>query len=88
MPQLTVATYNTYREQEGRDQALDALLRKDRTLICLQEVSLVHALEIKRTFGSRAFVYLNATTRDLRRPSAGDGPPSGGTRECHPRQRA
>jgi len=58
MPRLTVATYNTYREKKGRDQALDALLREDRTLVCLQEVSLLRALEIKRRFGSRAFVSL------------------------------
>jgi endonuclease/exonuclease/phosphatase family metal-dependent hydrolase len=58
MPQLTVATYNTYREQKGRDPALDALLRQDGTLVCLQEVSLARALEIKRAFGWRAFVSL------------------------------
>ena len=58
MPQLTVATYNTYREQNGRDPALDAILRQSGTLLCLQEVSLVRALEIKRIFGRRAFVSL------------------------------
>jgi endonuclease/exonuclease/phosphatase family metal-dependent hydrolase len=58
MPRLTVATYNTYREQKGRDRALDALLREELTLSCLQEVSVVRALEIKRTLGSRAFVSL------------------------------
>ena len=58
MPRLTVVTYNTYREQNGRDPALDALLREELTLACLQEVSLVRALEIKRTLGSRAFVSL------------------------------
>jgi endonuclease/exonuclease/phosphatase family metal-dependent hydrolase len=58
MPQLTVATYNTYREQKGRDLALDALLRQGGTLVCLQEVSLMRALEIKWTFGWRAFVSL------------------------------
>ena len=58
MPCLTVATYNTYREQKGRDPALDSLLREDRTLARVQEVSLVRALEIKRGLGSRAFVSL------------------------------
>jgi endonuclease/exonuclease/phosphatase family metal-dependent hydrolase len=58
MPRLKVATYNTYREQKGRDPTLDALLGEELTLVCLQEVSLVRAWEIKRTFGSRAFVSL------------------------------
>ena len=56
MPHLTVATYNTYRERNGRDPALDALLQEDRTLICLQEVSTVRAWEIKRRFGRRAYL--------------------------------
>jgi len=58
MPQLTVATYNTYREQNGWDPALDVLLQQSGTLVCLQEVSLVRALKIKRIFGRRAFVSL------------------------------
>ena len=54
---LTIATYNTNQEQKGRDAALDDLLREE-TMVCLQEVSPVRALGIKRTFGSRAFVSL------------------------------
>lgn len=51
MSHLTVATYNTYREQRGRDPAVDAILRDARTLVCLQGVSSGRALEIKRSFG-------------------------------------
>ena len=58
MPRLTVATYNTSKESNGRDPALDDLLREERTLVCLQEVKLARALGIRRTFGSRAFVSL------------------------------
>lgn len=56
MPLLTAVTYNTYREREGRDPALDALLREGSAFVCLQEVHPRRALEIKRSFGSRAFV--------------------------------
>lgn len=56
--QLCVADFVSRSEQKGRDPALDALLGQDGTLVCLQEVSLVRALEIKRTFGWRAFVSL------------------------------
>ncbi len=55
---LTVATYNTFQERKGRDPALDDLLREEGTMICLQEVKPARALEIKRAFGSRAFVSL------------------------------
>ncbi len=53
---LKVATYNTYRERKGRDEALDGLLREDRTLIFLQEVSISRAWEIKKRFGRRAYI--------------------------------
>ena len=56
MPYQTVATYNTYLERNGRDPALDALLREPRTLVCLQEVSIHRAWEIKRSFKVRSFV--------------------------------
>jgi Endonuclease/Exonuclease/phosphatase family len=55
---LTIATYNTFQERKGRDPALDDLLREDGILECLQEVSPLRALRIKRSFGSRAFVSL------------------------------
>ena len=58
MPLLTVVTYNTNQEQMGRDAELDDLLGEEETMVCLQEVNPVRALEIKRTFGSRAFVSL------------------------------
>ena len=58
MPRLTVATYNTFQERNGRDPALDDLLREEETIICLQEVKPARALGIKRTLGSRAFVSL------------------------------
>ena len=56
MPYLRVATYNTYREQNSRDPVLDALLREPRTLVCLQEVNISRAWEIKRSFKARSFV--------------------------------
>jgi endonuclease/exonuclease/phosphatase family metal-dependent hydrolase len=55
---LTVATYNTFQERNGRDPALDDLLREEETMICLQEVNPARALRIKQTFGPRAFVSL------------------------------
>lgn len=55
MPLLKVATYNTYRERKGRDEALDDLLEED-ALICLQEVSISRARELKRRFGERAYL--------------------------------
>jgi hypothetical protein len=58
MPRLTVATYNTFQEREGRDPALEDLLREEQTMICLQEVNPARALEIKRSSASRAFVSL------------------------------
>jgi len=58
VPRLTVATYNTFKEDNGRDPALDDLLREERTMICLQEVKLARALGIRHAFGSRAFVSL------------------------------
>ena len=58
MARLTVATYNTFQERKGRDPALDDLLGEEGTMICLQEVKPARALEIKRAFGSRAFVSL------------------------------
>jgi hypothetical protein len=53
---LTVATYNTFQERKGRDPALDALLRDEDTLSCLQEVGPARALGLKATLGPRAFV--------------------------------
>ena len=58
MPQLTVATYNTYQERKGRDPALEVLLQEEDTLVCLQEVNPARALSLKKTFGSMAFVSL------------------------------
>ncbi len=58
MSLLTVATYNTFQEREGRDPALDDLLREEETMVCLQEINPLRALGIKRAFGSRAFVSL------------------------------
>lgn len=55
MPRLKVVTYNTYRERKGRDPALDALLEED-ALICLQEVSISRAGELKRRFGERVYL--------------------------------
>ena len=55
---MRIATYNTCREREGRDRALDDLLREEGTTVCLQEVNPVRAVGIKRAFGSRAFVSL------------------------------
>jgi endonuclease/exonuclease/phosphatase family metal-dependent hydrolase len=55
---LTIATYNTFRERNGRDPALEGLLRQRGTMICLQEVNPARALGIKRALGSRAFVSL------------------------------
>src|SRR5215207_8752 len=56
MPDLMVATYNTYKEQNGRDRVLAALLCKPQTLVCLQEVSIPRAWAIKRSFKARSFV--------------------------------
>lgn len=56
MTPLSLATYNTYRERKGRDEALDELLRDTRTLVCLQEVSISRAWEIKRHFGPRVYL--------------------------------
>src|SRR5215217_3230432 len=53
---LVVATSITYREQNGWDPVLDTLLCKPRTLVCLQEVSIPRAWEIKRFFKARSFV--------------------------------
>ncbi len=58
MPLLTIATYNAFQERKGRDPALDALLREEETMVCLQEVNPVRALGIKRGFGPRVFVSL------------------------------
>jgi endonuclease/exonuclease/phosphatase family metal-dependent hydrolase len=58
MPTLTIATYNTFQERNGRDPMLDGLLQEDGTLVCLQEVNPARALGIKRAFGDRAFVSL------------------------------
>lgn len=58
MRQLTVATYNTFQEREGRDPAIEDLLLEEQTIICLQEVNPARALRLKRAFGSRAFVSL------------------------------
>jgi endonuclease/exonuclease/phosphatase family metal-dependent hydrolase len=58
MSRLTVATYNTFQERKGRDPVLEDLLREEQTMNCLQEVNPARALEIKRAFGSRAFVSL------------------------------
>ncbi len=55
---LTVATYNIYREQNGRDPLLGELLRTGDALVCLQEVGPWRALWMKRAFGARAFVSL------------------------------
>jgi endonuclease/exonuclease/phosphatase family metal-dependent hydrolase len=55
---LIVATYNTSQERNGRDPALEDLLREGGTMICLQEVNPARALGIKRTLGPRAFVSL------------------------------
>lgn len=58
MPRLKVITHNTYRERKGRDEALDALLEEyaleEDALICLQELSIARAIEIRRRFGKRA----------------------------------
>lgn len=53
---MKVATYNTYKERNGRDAALDALLADRRTLSCLQEVSPRRAWEIQRRFRKKAYV--------------------------------
>lgn len=58
MPRLTVVTYNTFREKNGRDPALDSLLGEEETLVCLQEANPARALGTKRRLGSRAFVSL------------------------------
>ena len=55
---LTVATYNIYREQNGRDPLLKELFQRDDALVCLQEVGPWRALWIERVFGARAFVSL------------------------------
>jgi endonuclease/exonuclease/phosphatase family metal-dependent hydrolase len=58
MPHLTVASYNTFQERNGRDPALDDLLREEETLVCLQEVNPARALRTKHAFGSRTFLSL------------------------------
>ena len=55
---LMVVSYNTYQEKNGRDPALDRLLDERDILICLQEVNPTRVLEIRRSFGKRAFVSL------------------------------
>ena len=55
---LSVVTYNTFQEKNGRDPALDGLLGEEEALVCLQEVNAARALGIKRRLGSRAFVSL------------------------------
>jgi endonuclease/exonuclease/phosphatase family metal-dependent hydrolase len=55
VPVLTVASYNTYRERKGRDTILDELLGED-ALICLQEVSISRARELRREFGPRVYL--------------------------------
>ena len=56
MTRLKVATYNVYKERNGRDAALDALLADRQTLSCLQEVSPRRAWEIQRRFRKKAYV--------------------------------
>ena len=56
MARLRVATYNTYKERNGRDATLDALLDDRQTISCLQEVSLRRAWEIHRRFREKAYV--------------------------------
>ncbi len=56
MPRLNVVTYNTFQERKGRDPALDAILREEETLVCLQEVSPARASRIRWALGSRSFV--------------------------------
>jgi endonuclease/exonuclease/phosphatase family metal-dependent hydrolase len=53
---LTVVTYNTFQERNGRDPALDALLGEKEALICLQEVNPLRAAMVRLALGSRAFV--------------------------------
>jgi hypothetical protein len=53
---LTVVTYNTFQEKNGRDPALDALLGEEEILVCLQEVKPARALGIKLSLGPRVFV--------------------------------
>lgn len=58
MPRLTIVTYNTFQENNGRDPALDVLLGEEEALVCLQEVKPSRALEVKRRLGPRVFVSL------------------------------
>ncbi len=58
MARLTFVTYNTFQEKNGRDPALDELLREERTLVCLQEVNPGRAARVKLALGSRSFVSL------------------------------
>lgn len=55
---LTVVSYNTYQEKNGRDLALDMLLSERDVLACLQEISPARALNLYRTLGKRAFISL------------------------------
>ncbi len=58
MARLTVVTYNTFQEKNGRDPVLDGLLQEKETMACLQEVKPTRALGIKRALGPRAYVSL------------------------------
>jgi endonuclease/exonuclease/phosphatase family metal-dependent hydrolase len=58
MSRLTVATYNTFQERNGRDPVLDDLLREEEALVCLQEVNPTRALRTKHASDSRAFLSL------------------------------
>jgi endonuclease/exonuclease/phosphatase family metal-dependent hydrolase len=54
--QFTLASYNAYRERNGRDSALDRLLEESGTFACLQEVSRSRARWLRRELGRRAYV--------------------------------
>jgi endonuclease/exonuclease/phosphatase family metal-dependent hydrolase len=56
--ELTVVTYNTSRERNGRDRALESILSEQSTLVCLQEVSPARAWRTLWALRSRAFVSL------------------------------
>ena len=56
MPRLRAVTYNTFQEKNGRDPALDSLLQRTETMVCLQEVKPTRALGIRHSLGPRAFV--------------------------------
>lgn len=59
MPEtFKVITYNAWCERGGRDPLLDEALLDGDAIVCLQEVRLRRALELKRRFGRRAFVSL------------------------------